>query len=182
MSLSRLAGLYRPFGRAQLWFFLRTLLFLQELLLPSFLSYAYSDLGSHPRVILSMLLIVLVSIHFGETVLLPLGCRAILSAGAEFLESFGERRLAEKTRHCGRLLLGFSRTALGLGILAALPMVVLAVTLTAPQAERVNGVLILLSLGLALPYLIAAAGVLALRWFAAYQTGRIYRYMKELSE
>ena len=110
LLVPRLTALCKSFRRAQIWFFLCILSAPVEFLLTGIFNYRYPD----PHVLLSLtrpalmmasfLYLFVVILLLEETVLLPLGNRAILLAGAELMESFGAERQAKKNRRCGKWL------------------------------------------------------------------------------
>ena len=190
MSLYRLTGLHKSFKMAQLWYFLRTLSLLPQVLVLALFSYLYPDRDSllSTPFLLTLTIVFLVILCFfflGAFLFLSLGNRAILSAGAELLESFGEYDLAKKNCRCGNSLLRFSLallvTALSATLLTA-GMLILTRVYLVPLEEYVRGLLVLLVLVLIVLAVLFWAVLLVFRSLAAMSMFRTYRAIEGLTK
>ena len=188
VTLSRLTGLCKSFGKAQVWFLLRFLAVFPEILAPAIFAYRHPNLGSlneTPLALLFPLLITAGAVLMGESLLLPLGDHAILCAGAELMESFGRERLARKNRRCGGWLLGTSLAFLLLFSSAVFLLVWIRYTRDVSLMDAEDGsfqILALLDIAaflLALPLGLAS---LLLRVLAPVRMGQTYRAIEELTK
>lgn len=182
LSLSRLAGLRKSFGNARIWYLLRFLCFITQALAVTFANLGFRS-PSGLTLSAEMLLMFLVITFLGE-LLLSVGNRVILFAGAELLNSFGLDTLAKENRRCGNRLLGCT-AAQTLFFVAA---VALFVWIRIFQGRRLSvegewaapewiGFF-----SAVLFCLLARLGVIAHKILAAAHMNRAYRAVKELTE
>lgn len=187
ITLSRLTDVRPSFQKARLWYLLRILAYMAELL-PSAIVYSrYPNLLSVPNLamlLLSALVVSLGSILIGECLLLPMGNRVILLVDAELSESFGLESQARKDRLCGRRLLRVSLAFLCLLFLSIAPEVwvrmVKGVSLYSAAGDAFPG-LLLLELAAVLLCIGAGAAILIYRLLAAVRMIRTYRAIEELT-
>ena len=195
VTLSRLTGLRKSYGKAQVWFLLRILIVFPEVLTPALLVYRHSGADSliqpPPSALLFTLLIIGGAVLLGESLLIPLGDYAVLHAGAELMESFGQERMAKKNRQCGNWLLG---TALAFLLLLSIAFLLFLWALYTRGISLLNADSIpnaesgplplpvhLYFAAVLLAFLLGPASLL-FRVLAAVRAGQTYRAIEELTK
>lgn len=187
LALFRLTDIFQTFQKAKLWYLLRVLAYIALVLLAAYGNYQLAfaanwENAKYPLVVL--LLLIAACTLLGETLLLPMGNRAVLDAGAELLDTFGLESQAQKNRRCGKRLLVFSllfqflllfAVGLAAGVWLAAEVWLYS---TETDAFPVLTFLDIAALLLAFP---AGFCVLAYRFLAAVHAGRTYRAIEVLT-
>lgn len=183
VSLSRLTGLRKSFGKARIWYLSRFLVFFAQALTVTVGNYraAAGTVLSSPELalIVGALLAILAMNYIGEC-LLSAGNRAVLFADAEFLDSLGLESQPGKLRRCGNRLAGCA-AAQTLLLLLAIALVLCFRPAGGPfpldNEIRLGALLCALLL-----CFLAGLGATAYRILAAVYMLRTYRAIKELTE
>ena len=190
--LSHMTDLRKSFGSARIWYFLRILTFIVVMMLVNAVTYLrYEHLSDPDAEILfffgRMILFTLGLNFLLEGLLLSIGNRSILAAGAELLESFGLKKPAQENRRCGNGLIGFTAAyAILLLFGCALLFVLLSWNelplFNALETGDAQGVLVLLVIAAFLLCFVTWLGMEICRILAPIRMNRTYRAIRELSK
>ena len=177
--LSRMIELHPSFGKARIWYLLRILVFVVEIITVGAAMYMYHNHITESLIFVRI--VILLELGLGllwEVLLLSFGNRAVLSAGANLLDSFGMEEAAKKNRRCGKWLIGFAAVYAFFWTFAFTLLLIWRVEFPEGFPEE----LFLLDVGAFLFCVPAWFGSEICRIFASLRMNRVYRLIRELSE
>ena len=190
--LSHMTVLRVSFGKARIWYLLRILAFIVFMMATTataYLSYrSRPDPAPETTLLIGQILIFNFGLNFlADALLLSMGNRAILNAGAELLESFGLNQPAEANRRCGNRLIRFTAAYACLLIFACVILLGLSFMNELPffgmmDAEGVRKVLVCLDIAAFLLCLPMWLGMVIFRILAPVHMNRAYHAIRELIE